>query len=175
MKDSFNNDTALSEQILGLVKNAWDTQTKAVTTYFSKYDPDFYQEEVAPGRNRAIYLLGHLVASTDGLFPLFGLGDKRYPELEAIFLAAPDNQANDSATPSLETLKGYWDKLLNTLAGHFSGMSTAQWLERHTRVSAEDFALDPKRNKLNVLISRTIHIGYHMGQLALLKQAEPAK
>ena len=175
MKDSFNNDAAVSEQILALVKNAWNTQTKAVTAYFSKYDPGFYQEEVAPGRNRAIYLLGHLVASTDGLLPLLGLGDKRYPELEAVFLTAADDRKNDSVTPPLETLKEYWENLVNTLAGHFAGMSAAQWLERHTRVSAEDFALDPKRNKLNVLISRTMHIGYHIGQLALLKQAEPAK
>ena len=173
MKESIN-DAALAGQILGLVKNSWNMQTKAVTAYFSKYDTGFYQEEVAPGRNRAIYLLGHLVASTDGLLPLLGLGEKLYPELEAVFLTSPDSRVNDAASPSLETLKGYWDNVLRTLAGHFAGMSAAQWLEPHTRVSAEDFALDPKRNKLNVLISRTVHTGYHMGQLVLLKQAEPA-
>ena len=175
MQNLSNKDAVVSEQILGLVKNAWNSQTKAVTAYFNKYEPGFYLEEVAPGRNRAIYLLGHLVASTDGLLPLLGLGDKVYPGLEAVYLTAADNQANDATTPSLDTLKGYWENVVNTLAGHFAGMSAAQWLERHTRVSAEDFALDPKRNKLNVLISRTVHIGYHMGQLALLKQAEPAK
>ncbi len=37
------------------------------------------------------------------------------------------------------------------------------------KVSPEDFALDPKRNKLNLLIGSTNHTSYHLGQLNLLK------
>ena len=34
-------------------------------------------------------------------------------------------------------------------------------------VSDEDFAREPHRNKLNVLISQTNHLSYHPGQLSL--------
>ena len=47
--------------------------------------------------------------------------------------------------------------------------STEQWLERHMSVSPEDFDKEPHRNKLNIIISRTNHIAYHLGQLVLLK------
>ena len=33
----------------------------------------------------------------------------------------------------------------------------------------EDFIKEPHRNKLNVLLTRTTHLAYHAGQLALLK------
>jgi hypothetical protein len=36
-------------------------------------------------------------------------------------------------------------------------------------VSPEDFAKEPHRNRLNVLISRTNHMANHIGQLLLLK------
>jgi len=53
-------------------------------------------------------------------------------------------------------------------------MSVADWLGRHTAVSAEDFANEPLRNKLNVLMGRTIHESYHLGQLNLVVGDEVA-
>jgi len=47
-------------------------------------------------------------------------------------------------------------------------MTSEDWLSRHTSVSEEDFAADPLRNKLNVLIGRTNHESYHLGQANLL-------
>jgi len=35
-------------------------------------------------------------------------------------------------------------------------------------VSDEDFSKEPHRNKLNVIINRTNHMSYHLGQLILL-------
>ena len=157
---------ATAEQITSMVLNAWTSQTKAITGFFAKYSDEVYGQEVAPGRNRAIYLLGHLVASNDGLLPLLGFGDRLFPHLEAIFLSSPDKSVTD--LPSLAELKDYWATVNSTLAAHFSELSPAQWLERHTRVSAEDFVLDPKRNRLTVLLSRTTHMSYHLGQLTFL-------
>jgi hypothetical protein len=48
-------------------------------------------------------------------------------------------------------------------------MTAEQWLEKHTSVSDEDFAKEPHRNKLSVLISRTNHLANHIGQLLFLK------
>jgi len=61
---------------------------KNVAKFFNKYDEASYINEVAPGRNRAVYLLGHLIAVNDGMITLFGLGEKLFPEYEAILLPA---------------------------------------------------------------------------------------
>jgi hypothetical protein len=158
--------TAQLKQVIQQVIKSWEGQNKTVDTFFSRYEEAYYLSEVAPGRNRAIYLLGHLIATNDGLLPVLGIGERLYPQLEDIFITHPDNPANQ--TPSIEELKELWKKLNLALSAAFAKMETAEWLERHTRVSEEDFALNPSRNKLNVLMSRVIHQGYHAGQLALL-------
>jgi len=91
MQTQTNNATA-TEQMIKQVINSWISQNKAVTSFFNKYNDDAYLNEVAPGRNRAIYLLGHLTATNDSLLPLLGLGDKLYPQLEAPFQANADDK-----------------------------------------------------------------------------------
>jgi len=127
-------------------------------------------EEIAPNRNRPIYVLGHLVAVNDTMLPILGKGERLYPELEPIFLRTPDKAVE--AIPSIEDLKEKWEKINTTLSDIFNKMEPQEWLDRHTRVSAEDFAKEPHRNKLNILLSRTNHTAYHAGQLALVKDKE---
>ena len=45
-----------------------------------------------------------------------------------------------------------------------------EWLEKHTAVSDEDFAKDPGRNRLAVVLSRTNHMSYHLGQIMLARR-----
>jgi len=45
---------------------------------------------IAPGRNRGIYLLGHLVAVHDLMLPLLRFEDVIYPDLQPVFVDAPD-------------------------------------------------------------------------------------
>ncbi|MFL9485274.1 DinB family protein [Chitinophagaceae bacterium LWZ2-11] len=161
-----NAVSASLEMVIKQIINAWTTQNKTITDFFNKYDDDVYLNEVSPGRNRAAYLLGHLIASNDGMIPLFGLGEKLFPELEAIFLTNADKSITE--IPSVTLLKQYWETLNKTLTDHFNSMHSHEWLERHSKVSEEDFALDPLRNKLNVLIGRTNHESYHRGQLIFL-------
>jgi hypothetical protein len=166
MKNQTNNpDLAFTEQIIKQVINTWTSRNKAFSDFFNKYPDQDYLNEVAPGRNRAIYLLGHLIAVNDGMLPLFGLGEKLFPELE-VFSSSPDKSFD--VAPSVQELKKHWETLNTALTGHFNNMSAHDWLERHTAVSEEDFAKEPQRNKLNVLLSRTNHQSYHLGQLNLL-------
>ena len=46
-------------------------------------------------------------------------------------------------------------------------LSPEEWLERHDSVSAEDFAKEPQRNRLAMLLSRTTHAAMHEGQMRL--------
>lgn len=169
---TINPATAQTEMMVSLIVNAWANQNKAITNYFNKYKDAAYLGEVAPGRNRAIYLLGHLISSNDSMLPMFGLGEKLYPGLEEAFLKSPDKEFADTLT--IPELKVYWETLNETLAAHFSKMQPQQWLSKHSLVSDEDFALAPQRNKLNVLLGRTLHQSYHAGQLNLLAVKELA-
>ena len=170
---SVNQQTTQSEdqltQVIKQVINSWKTQSQSVAAFFNKYEDQVYLNEVAPGRNRAVYILGHLASSSDDIFPLFGFGERLYPELQQLFTANPDKTF--ATIPSVPELKGYWDAINKTLLERFSALTRDEWLDRHTRVSAEDFATDPLRNRLNVLLSRTNHISYHLGQLKLLYSA----
>lgn len=154
-----------NQEITQVIK-AWEAQNQAITDIFAKYNDDYYLNEVAPNRNRAIYLLGHLTAMNDLLLPMLGLGNQLYPELESTFVTNPDHAIAE--IPTIGTLKANWANLNEVLAGHFNTMDGADWLSRHTRVLEEDFAKDPLRNKLNVLIGRIGHMNYHRGQLAFL-------
>ena len=155
-----------TEQIVTQVKNAWAAQNKNVSAFFNKYDNEAYLKEIAPNKNRAVYLLGHLTAVNDNLLPLFGFGEKLYPELEEMFLKSADKAVAN--IPTVAELKEKWETVNTTLGNHFDKMSADEWLDRHTAVSAEDFIKEPTRNKLNVLMGRAIHQSYHAGQLNLL-------
>lgn len=123
---------------------------------------------VAPGRNRGSYIIGHLTAVHDGMIPLLGLGEKLHPELEAIYVKEGDQTGSTPHT--VAELRQYWQEVSNYLTAKFATMSAEDWFDRHTSVSAEDFAKEPHRNKLNLVLNRTNHLSYHHGQLIFLKK-----
>lgn len=47
-------------------------------------------------------------------------------------------------------------------------MKAEDWFMRHTAISEENFASEPHRNKLNIVMNRTSHLSYHLGQLVYL-------
>lgn len=153
------------QEILQILK-AWEAQNQAISDIFLKFEDGYYNNEVAPGRNRAVYLFGHLIATSDLLLPMLGLGEQLYPQQESIFITNPDR--GDSEPVSIAQLRQQWTTLNQTLTAHFQKMDRTDWLGKHTKVSQADFEKDPLRNKLNVLISRIGHLNYHRGQLAFL-------
>jgi hypothetical protein len=145
----------------------WQTQNTRVDDWLKKVSDEQILQETAPGRNTGIYLFGHLAAVNDGLFKLLGIGERLHPELDEIFLDSPDK--SNKTFPSVDELKKYWNEINIALTNKFNAMQPEEWLERHTAVSAEDFAKEPHRNRLNVIITRSIHQGYHLGQMNYLK------
>jgi hypothetical protein len=152
---------------------AWNTQAKEISAFFEKYTDADYLKPIAPGRNRPIYILGHLIAANDVLMPLLGFGQKLFPELEAPFLKTPDNP--HAALPSLQELRQKWETQQGILNKHFNALEPHQWLERHTAVTEAAFAAEPHRNKLTALQSRTAHMAYHLGQLNLFPEKKRLK
>lgn len=148
--------------------DTWNTHVDRADKLFNTLSDEQLHEEVATGRNTGVYLLGHLTAVHDALFPLLGLGEKLYPELENTFIKNPDKSGMEK--PMIKDLKNFWPEVNNKLSQHFNQMTTEEWFKKHTSVSEEDFDKEPHRNKLNVLLSRTNHLAYHLGQLAFLKK-----
>jgi len=146
---------------------AWDAQNKQLYKLINELTDEQWQKEVAPGKNRGIYLLGHLVAINDSMLPILDFGKILFPELHPVFIKNADKKNQD--IPTVAELKENLDTINAVLKEHMQATTTVQWFERHTVVSAEDFANEPHRNKLNIIISRTNHMAYHLGQLQLLK------
>lgn len=148
--------------------DAWNSHVSRTGKLINSLSDEELAQETAPGRNTGTYLLGHLVAVHDAMIPLMNLGNKSYPLLEDIFIKNPDNSGMEK--PPVHDLRNYWAEVHTNLASLFQKITPDEWFTKHTAVGAEDFEKEPHRNKLNILISRTNHLGYHLGQLAYLKK-----
>src|ERR1700756_4817604 len=155
----------IEERISETVLNSWKLINQRLSTLISQLSDEDLQKEVAPGRNRALYVIGHLAATSDRLFPLLGIGQRRYPELDLVYIDQPDRAADDPVAPSV--LKAASDDVARRLTEALERFTPEEWLEKHTAVSDEDFAKDPGRNRLAVVLSRTNHMSYHLGQIML--------
>lgn len=153
--------------LVNMTLTAWDSQNSQFNKLLSSLSDAQLVKEIAPGKNSGIYLLGHLIAVSDGLLPLLGFGEKLFPEWEEVFIKNPDKSGMKK--PSTESLRESLEKVNTALNRHFKALTVNEWFEKHTAVSNEDFLKEPHRNRLNVVISRTNHMANHIGQLLLLK------
>src|SRR5229473_2179176 len=94
---------------LGL--KTWNAQIDRADKLFAGLSSEEILREIAPGRNRLLYLWGHLTAVHDAMLPLLSLGERLHPEF--------------------------------------------------------DVAKYPSRNRFAILLSRTNHLSYHLGQAVL--------
>jgi hypothetical protein len=156
-----HNEERLSETVL----NSWKLINQRFSTLISQLSDEDLQKEISPGRNRALYVVGHLAATNDRLFPLLGIGQRRYPELDPVYIDQPDRAFGDPVAPSV--LKAASDDVARGLTEALERFTPEEWLEKHAAVSDEDFAKAPGRNRLAVVLSRTNHMSYHLGQIML--------
>jgi hypothetical protein len=146
--------------------DGWYATVKRANALFDKLTDDEMKQPVAPNRNRGFYLLGHLVAVHDAMLPLLNLGDSLYPQLFEPFIRTPDGPAADF---TVAELRKDWAAVNAELESRFGTLKPEEWFLKHNSVSAEDFEKEPHRNRLNIVISRTNHLSYHLGQMAFLK------
>ncbi len=151
-----------------IVLNAWELNIKRATSTFESFSDDDIYTEVSPGKNRVVYLLGHLIAVHDMMQPLLGMGQRLYSQLDDTFISNPDKKIK--TLPPVKELRAYWTNLNDVLMNEFHNMPVEEWFQKHSSISEEDFAKEPHRNKLSVLITRINHLTYHLGQIALAKK-----
>lgn len=156
-----------TEISLKMVFDRWNASLKSCDNLLNTLTDDALQQQIAPNKNRGIYLLGHLIAVHDDMLILLDMGEKMYPELNEPFIKLADNV--ETKMPSISELRTYWKNQCEILKQKFDALTTNQWFDKHTAVSQEEFEKEPHRNKLNIIITRTSHLQYHIGQLVLLK------
>jgi hypothetical protein len=142
--------------------SAWNGNIERADKLFSNLSSEQLMKEIAPGKNRLIYLWGHLTAVHDAMLPLLGFGPRLHAELDEPFISMPDKSG--PGIPPAEEIKKNWNEVNAKLRDGFADLSAAEWLRKHAAVSAEDFAKEPLRNRFAILLSRTNHLSYHLGQ-----------
>jgi len=153
--------------ILKMVFDRWNASLKNWDKLLSELSDEQLQKEIAPGKNRGVYLLGHMIAVHDDMLVLLDMGERLYPDWHQTFIDSPDKAV--AVIPSVKELRDSWSNQCEVIKQRFENLSPVDWFEKHTAVTAEDFVKEPHRNKLNIIVTRTTHLNYHTGQLVLLK------
>lgn len=73
--------------------------------------------EVAPGKNRILYLWGHLTAVHDAMFSVLRTGERLHPELDAIFITQPDRS---KPLPKSAEIGRCWEAIHTALLSTFA-------------------------------------------------------
>src|ERR1700693_6500429 len=145
----------------------WIFNVERAEKLFGSLSREQLEQEVAPGKNRLIYLWGHLAAVNDRLLPMLGIGERLHPEFDGMFISNPDKSVQ--LTVSGQSLKAAWQEINQKLWEGFAKFSPSDWAQGHTAVPEEDFEREPHRNRFTVLLGRTAHLAYHVGQAALAR------
>ena len=95
-----------SHVLVKMALDAWTNELKYTNALLEKLTDDRLMQAVSPGRNRGIYLLGHLTAVHDQILPLLRFQETMYPELYGPFHDEPDGAVAD--LPPISQLRAQW-------------------------------------------------------------------
>ena len=92
---------------VALALKVWKTQIDRADKLFGGLTSEEVLREIAPGRNRVLYLWGHLTAIHDAMLPLLGLRERLHPEFDVAFVSNPDRSradipSHEQVSPGLE-------------------------------------------------------------------------
>src|SRR4051812_4492993 len=123
-----------TETAVKMILDRWNSSVKSCDELLNSLSDEQLQKEIAPKKNRGVYLLGHLIAVHDDMLILLGMGEKQFPELHKPFIDSPDKSIAE--IPSVKELRGYWSKQCVELKQKFESLKSEGWFEKHTAVSA---------------------------------------
>src|SRR5688500_3571531 len=98
--------TATEPLFIKMVLDHWNTSIKRMDDLFNELPDEQLLQQVAPGRNRGIYLLRHLAGIHDIMLRLLGFEQPLQPERQKIFISNPHNP--QISRPAISELKQYW-------------------------------------------------------------------
>lgn len=147
-----------------MILAAWHKGVQGINKTLSILSNEELSLEVTSDRNKGTWIIAHLAATSDSLLKILDLGDHVKPNYRDYF----NLNAAEMEFPSVTDIRQYWDEVSDLLNNRIKGLSPDDWFGKHTSISADDFAKETQRNKLNVLMDRTSHLAHHRGQLELL-------
>src|ERR1700677_2915256 len=101
-----------NDDIVGAtVLNSWKLVVNRFDKTLSELSDEQLQQQAAPGRNRVFYLVGHVTAMHDRIFPLLGIGERLHPELDETYITNPDRMLADPL--SATELRTAWHEVNN--------------------------------------------------------------
>ncbi len=113
------------QSVVASAVHAWKLNVERADKLFSGLSEQQLLQEVAPGKNRLVYLWGHLIAVHDAMLPLLGLGRRLHPELDAAFLTGADRAVVE--LPPAAELKRHWDEVNGSLLAGFSSFTASKF------------------------------------------------
>src|ERR1700736_936000 len=121
------------ETLVATAINTWKLIIGRFDQNLAALTDEQLQKQVAPGKNRLFYLVGHLTAVHDRMFPMLGLGERLHPELDEPYITNPDRALIDPVSAS--DLKKAWAEVNSRLTAAFERFTPEDWLQKHTSVS----------------------------------------
>lgn len=149
-----------------LAINQWELVSRRATQLLNQLSNEALDRPVAPGKNTGKYIVGHLIAIHDAMPSILGLGESKYPELVDCYVKQADGLVNSPKT--VPELRQLWDETHMRIGKLINSLPEDDWLLRHTTMTDDEFNTNPLRNRLSILLTRTNHFSYHIGQLRLL-------
>jgi chromosome condensin MukBEF complex kleisin-like MukF subunit len=99
---------AKDQIIVKMLMDRWNASIKNCDDLLNSISDEYMLREISPGKNRGIYLLGHLIAVHDSILVLLDMGEKKYPELSKAFLEEADKVVAE--IPSAKELRLKWNE-----------------------------------------------------------------
>src|SRR5258705_12506231 len=107
---------------------AWKLVIAQLDQMFSSMNDEELRREVAPGRNRVFYLMGHLTAIHDRLLSMLSLGERLHPELDEDFLTNADRVTGDRVAP--EAVRLAWAEVNARFTAALAALPPEGWLKQ---------------------------------------------
>src|SRR5258705_13247810 len=115
------------ELYLAVALNGWKGNLERADKMFSGLSDQEVLKEIAPGKNRLIYLWGHLTATHDAMLPLLGIGQRLHPGFDVAFISNPDK--TQAGIPSVELVRKGWREGYGKLFEGVGRLSAAGWVK----------------------------------------------
>ena len=126
---------------------------------------DDFKQELSPGKNHGVWLLGHMIVCDDDFSLYMGKGNLLYPEYAEIFGQGGKIQPAENY-PSVAELRNCWTKVCEKNMKIYPELKDSEFDEPHALV--KDPETDFFKTKGRVIMAWQLHQMYHDGQLGVL-------
>ncbi len=143
----------------------YDMVIEWMTGIVEAFSDDDFRLELAPGKNHALWILGHLVTSDDDLSVYLGKGELLFPAYSEVFSQGKKLIPFEQCPPPQE-LKEALRKVFEKNKAIFASLSSEELSEPHALIGDQEN--DYFKTKGRVVSAWHLHQLYHTGQLGAI-------